>query len=206
MRIDGGVFSFEHQKTRNIDHQQRVKKSIQQSTETAGDNETVVAAESSKKKGVIRNLENGHFKGVADVRLRINFQAELAAAAKQKSFEALRQAAPALLEQVTTEFDSFVKQVPLSERQLLVSDELLAKFESNLADALSDVSDPQDAINRLRTDAANLLDSLHKLFKQETKSASTTDEIVLESEAKLTSSNLSKSQPMTKSKRARWMV
>ena len=40
-------------------------------------------ADGAKVKGVVRNLLAGHFKGVADVRLRINFAEELAAAQAQ---------------------------------------------------------------------------------------------------------------------------
>lgn len=47
-------------------------------------------------KGVVRLLEEGHFKGVADVRLRINFHEQLSASAEAKSIGTARQAAEGL--------------------------------------------------------------------------------------------------------------
>jgi len=44
---------------------------------------SVAAQEDSRAKGVLRLLQEGHFKGVADVRLRINFHEELTAIAHE---------------------------------------------------------------------------------------------------------------------------
>ena len=55
------------------------------------------AGASGRGRGVIRNLEAGHFKGVADVRLRINFHDELAQRAAARGGEALADGAESLV-------------------------------------------------------------------------------------------------------------
>ena len=52
-----------------------------------------IRSDESSQKGVIRNLQDGHFKGVADVRLRINFQAELNAIRQESGSALVRQTA-----------------------------------------------------------------------------------------------------------------
>ena len=60
---------------------------IEESSSTEPQSES---QESDAEKGVLRNLLAGHFKGVSDVRLRINFFEELAAieAAEVQTFTA----------------------------------------------------------------------------------------------------------------------
>ncbi|MDB4539696.1 hypothetical protein N9231_04680 [Saprospiraceae bacterium] len=184
MRIDAGFRGYEHQKIRQVDHQQKTKKNGQPTAETIQDKKQIDAVASTKK-GVIRNLENGHYKGVADVRLRINFQAELAAIEKQKSSEALRQAAPVLIERVATEFDSLIKNSQLNEKQTAAANELFVQFESVATDTLSDLSDPQNAIERLRANSVDFLDSLSQLFNQEAVITPATEAPELESASEI---------------------
>jgi hypothetical protein len=57
-------------------------------------------------KGVLRLLEEGHFKGVADVRLRINFHEELAEMEHQRLQEVTEQEVDSVLESVATVLES----------------------------------------------------------------------------------------------------
>ena len=66
---------------------------------------------------MIRLLQAGHFKGVADVRLRINFNDELTAIGDGKTAEAVGQAVPNFLEMLTTQFDDFFASNDLPEDQ-----------------------------------------------------------------------------------------
>lgn len=92
----------------------------------------------AKAKGVMRLIENGHFagKGVADVRLRINFHEQLQSLDNAKAQEATRQA--------------------LGELKQFVSDTIQA-FSANLTDGLPEaVQTFQDVINELDGDAADI--------------------------------------------------
>ena len=60
-------------------------------------------------RGVLRLLEAGHFKGVADVRLRINFHDELEARAAERGREALGGATDALIDSVAGGVSSLVE-------------------------------------------------------------------------------------------------
>jgi hypothetical protein len=70
-----------------------------------------------KERGVIRLLQDGHFKGVADLRLRINFADELAAVENATRVAALGHAGPGLLEDVNAAVDDFVAGLELTEDQ-----------------------------------------------------------------------------------------
>lgn len=59
-----------------------------------------------KAKGVLRNLQAGHFKGVADVRLRINFYEELSAIERQRLQEVTEEKVGSILENVATALES----------------------------------------------------------------------------------------------------
>ena len=81
MRVDAGSNANHHYSPKNITRSQQVEKKISKAESPRIDSGTT-AKESGKtsEKGVIRKLQEGHFKGVADVRLRTIFHAELQAA------------------------------------------------------------------------------------------------------------------------------
>jgi len=58
-----------------------------------------------RAEGVLRKLQEGHYKGVADVRLRINFHEEIAAAEAAAAASATSQAADDLTSAVNAELD-----------------------------------------------------------------------------------------------------
>ena len=62
-----------------------------------------------KLPGVLRNLQAGHFKGVADVRLRINFFEELSALASQQSRSTAQAEVGTLLTTVNEQVDQLVE-------------------------------------------------------------------------------------------------
>ena len=74
--------------------------------------------DTEKAKGVLRLLEQGHFKGVADVRLRINFHEQIQAADLQARQQITHQAVGDLTETVNTQLDKLVDENELSEQQL----------------------------------------------------------------------------------------
>ncbi len=71
----------------------------------------------AKVKGVVRLLQEGHFKGVADVRLRINFFDELTAIAHGDLSEALNASSPDLLSAVDEALDGLLNSGELTSEQ-----------------------------------------------------------------------------------------
>lgn len=73
--------------------------------------------ESDRTRGVIRLLQQGHFQGVADVRLRINFHEELAAIEGQR-LQALAQENTAGLKQTVTDGLNAMAAAGLTEQEI----------------------------------------------------------------------------------------
>jgi hypothetical protein len=90
------------------------------------------AASSSKAHGVLRLLLEGHFKGVADVRLRINFFDELQKIAGEKLGPALEQGLPSLMDTVDQEFEKLLAADTLAEDQRVSLETLKANFLDSL--------------------------------------------------------------------------
>ncbi len=88
--------------------------------------------------GVIRNLLDGHFKGVADVRLRINFADEIAAMEAEKAAELTQAGIFDINAMVAGEIESFLQTEGLDEGIAAVISDGLQNFSSiNTATALA---------------------------------------------------------------------
>jgi hypothetical protein len=98
--------------------------------------------------GVLNKLLSGHFRGVSELRLRINFNDELTAAQNEMAREATTEATGALLQAVAAEFDAAADSISLTEIQLTKMGELRSLFdqgaekliESHLASGTGDGS------------------------------------------------------------------
>lgn len=86
-----------------------------QSTPTQPVNQEVV--ENEKVKGVIRLLQEGHFKGVADIRLRINFFEELSAMENGEIQKVAGEKVSAITDSVNANLDDFLLSGNLSDEQ-----------------------------------------------------------------------------------------
>ncbi len=75
------------------------------------------AAAEEDVKGVIRNLQEGHFKGVSDVRLRINFHDELAAIERAQLQAIAEEKIGAVVESVGATVTSLLESGELTEEQ-----------------------------------------------------------------------------------------
>jgi len=83
-----------------------------------------------KAAGVLRLLEAGHFKGVADVRLRINFFEELSARASAAAAPAVRTDAAELIETMNTRINELVTPLATDEAAQAAVDELRGQFDA----------------------------------------------------------------------------
>ncbi len=93
-----------------------------------------------KTRGVIRLLQEGHFKGVADVRLRINFFDELSGRAAQAALPVLRDGANELVETIKTGVDELIATLELDEEQQEAIGGLAEEFEAAVRAAADELA------------------------------------------------------------------
>lgn len=91
-----------------------------------------------RTRGVIRRLEEGHFKGVADVRLRINFYDELASRANSEAAASLPDQVQSLTDSVAGEFASVLGTLGLDEQTSAAANQLLDDFKAAAQQAAGD--------------------------------------------------------------------
>lgn len=90
--------------------------------------------ESQKASGVIRNLQEGHYRGVADVRLRINFHEQLRSMEQEQSAANVEDAINQLESTTQSEIVTLLANEQISEEQAAaVSNRLSASFEDQLS-------------------------------------------------------------------------
>jgi hypothetical protein len=139
---------------------QELKEAIQAKVET-GDGGQVQQGE-QRGEGVVGLLQEGHFKGVADIRLRINFYDQLQAAATQKSDEALAAGGESLVTAVDAKFGEFMDEFQLPDD----AEALMTVFKEaadGLIGALQDGSSESPAVlDGLGAAFANLLTALQQ--------------------------------------------
>ncbi|MCH8344921.1 MAG: hypothetical protein IH983_13170 [Planctomycetes bacterium] len=97
-------------------------------------------AKTDNTPGVIRLLEAGYFKGVADVRLRINFYDELAQRAGQRAAEQLQSGADSLIQSVAGEAASLVATLGGDDGAAGAAESLIADFEASVRSAVEAAS------------------------------------------------------------------
>ncbi len=111
------------------------------------------------QRGVIRLLEAGHFKGVADLRLRINFHDELAARAGAAGTQTATDGTAALSDQVTAQAQELIGGWGLDEESQAAADDLLTQFESATQAALG------ESVQDGKIDTTRLADLLRTAFQ-----------------------------------------
>ena len=119
--------------------------------------------------GVIRLLEAGHFKGVADVRLRINFHDQLEQRAEDKAADTLRSGADELVKTTASKTDevrtSFANDEASSQAVQASLGEFSESVDTTIATALkADDLDLDAIMSDLRAAFDNLVGGLRDLF------------------------------------------
>ncbi len=130
--------------------------------------ETTVAetATEPKQPGVIWNLLEGHYRGVADVRLRLNFQTELQAIHQQNTTAILDAGANSLISELASEIQNLAGVEPLAAN-IESSLELVDQLDSDLRRALADGADSQTSIEALRIASDDFLAAIGTLLAGE---------------------------------------
>jgi hypothetical protein len=110
------------------------------------------------QKGVLRLLQEGHFKGVADVRLRINFYEEFSAMAAAKAAQTMTTGTGELTAGVTAKAQELVSSWGLDEGAQNAANDLLAQFETAARTAV------QESASDGVVDATGLAEALRTAF------------------------------------------
>jgi|GEM_PF-1265597 len=90
-----------------------------------------------KTRGVIRLLEEGHFKGVADVRLRINFFDELSSRAHHAAQPVVDEQTAKLSDAVATKIEETIAALEVDDATKEAIGEAVAAFDSALQDGVA---------------------------------------------------------------------
>ena len=94
------------------------------------------------QRGVIRNLMEGHYKGVSDVRLRINFHEEITAIENQQLQAASVENASDVTESVNSAINSLVESGKLTQDQ---ADQAIEEFKTAADKVLEEFANNQPA-------------------------------------------------------------
>jgi len=130
--------------------------------------------DAEKIPGVLRLLEAGHFKGVADVRLRINFFEQLAARASATATTEVQSRTPGFLEAVNAKVDELVSSFALDEESLAAVDWLREEFDAAVQTAVEEFA-PREPLHQgalpdaIQTAFAALVDGLRNLLAPTTE-------------------------------------
>lgn len=148
--------------SRQIDGVERVDRTsdIAEPPAGAGDGSPAQEAERvhGRANGVLRLLEAGHFRGVADVRLRTNFFDELSAREQERTGPVLREQSDRLSATVNGAVEELSFSLADSEESRGALEALVADFEQTVATATD------SAIANTSVDARELEASLRSAF------------------------------------------
>ncbi len=125
-----------------------------------------------RAKGVLRLLEEGHFKGVADVRLRINFHQAITQRQTAQLKEAAREGVGGVVEAVASEINTLIESGHLDDEQAAALGELLSPFEASIQEAgtslqASDTPNLEELTSVLQDAFDTLQASVQALFASE---------------------------------------
>ncbi len=123
-----------------------------------------------RAKGVLRLLEEGHFKGVADVRLRINFHEAITQRQTAQVKEAAREGVGAIVETVASEVNALIESSELGEDQAAALGDLLSTFAAAAEEAETSFrasNTPRDLMSALQDAFDTLQASVQALFASE---------------------------------------
>ncbi len=122
-------------------------------------------------KGVLKLLQEGHFRGVADVRLRVVFNDELTSLSTAAVEEQISAGTEQLRNAVTERVDTLAATEGLEDSTVTAIRELEAAFDSNVEDALAAYTagtggDTGEYLDNLQTGFATFYEGLEATLDQ----------------------------------------
>jgi len=127
---------------------------------TGSESEEVEQTEAEKSdagKGVIRNLINGHFKGVADVRLRINFNDQIVALEQAELAKAADSGLTALSETLNNEINAALGSEEIDEETSAALASALETFNNEITQLKTDSSQNGNLLSEIRSSFDNFV-------------------------------------------------
>lgn len=128
--------------------------------------EEVINAEKEAVKGVIRNLLNGHFKGVADVRLRINFNDEIVTLEQAKLAEVTETGISALSEAINNEINAALGSEEIDEETSILIASALETLNNDISQLRTNISQSENLSSEIRTSFDNFVLSVKPVTEE----------------------------------------
>ncbi len=116
-----------------------------------------VETEKEAGKGVIRNLINGHFKGVADVRLRINFSEQIAALEQNELAKATESGLSALSDTINNEINAALESEKIDEETSVLLASALETFNSEISQLKTNLPQSDNLLSEIRSSFDNFV-------------------------------------------------
>lgn len=135
-------------------------------TEITEEPEEVINAEKEAVKGVIRNLLNGHFKGVADVRLRINFNDEIVALEQARLAEVTETGISALSEAINNEINAALGSEEIDEETSILIASALETLNNDISQLRTNISQSENLSSEIRTSFDNFVLSVKPVTEE----------------------------------------
>jgi len=130
----------------------------------AVDTVEITGTDETKASGAIKNLQDGHYKGVADVRLRINFADQIAALENEQAKQIATNGATAVVQSVSDRISGLIASDNLTDQQAAAISEAVTAFESGAAASIDNLAEsttsPATTIDDIRSYFVNLTDAI----------------------------------------------
>lgn len=141
-----------------------------------------VVNDEQEGRGVIRLLQAGHFQGVADVRLRINFHDELQQAAAQNAANDFQSASTGLLDELSAKLGVLGEEHGMPGQAEELSEAFSADIRQLLEDAKAKQTPLSSTLENISARFSELLESLHGTYSGLISPAAPQEPIVTEPE------------------------
>jgi hypothetical protein len=116
--------------------QSEIRESAVNTEQNSIDTQPISEETDNREKGVIRLLREGHFKGVADVRLRINFHDDINALEQEQMARVVQEKVPALADSVRSDLEGLLQIPGLDEQFPDEIENLTKEFDTNMSQVL----------------------------------------------------------------------
>ena len=155
-----GLLNREERSLNGLSQEHLGNNEISQTQSTPKQPEVQENAKNETLKGVVRNLQEGHFKGVADVRLRINFFEELNTIENGEIQKLVGEKVPGVTDSVNANLEILLSSDELSEEQVTSISEHMETFTQSINLM------KEDFLNTVQPSKENLISGLNYGFEE----------------------------------------